>query len=354
MVHKQTVLIVDDQPTCIDVIKSCLEDDYQITAALSGKRAIKVAANYPKPDLILMDVMMDEMDGYAVCRELKNNPKTSDIPIIFVTAKHETDAEERAFMAGAVDFIGKPISPAVIRARVKTQLALYRQSEEFKVIAQLRTRELEATRQQIILNLGRAAEYKDNETGMHVLRMSHYSRLLAKASGANPDWVKLIFAAAPMHDVGKIGIPDHILLKQGTLTENEWQIMRQHPVIGAEIIGIHDSELLTMAREIALYHHEKWDGSGYPNQLKADAIPLCARIVAVADVFDALTSKRPYKEAWDIEKAFAYMLKQSGRHFQPDLVDIFLSRKDDILAIKETYTEQPAASMHVVTPAESV
>ncbi len=339
MTQKQTVLIVDGQASCIDVIKHCLDQEYEISAALSGKRAIKIAARHPKPDIILLDVVMPDMDGYAVCKELKNNPKTSHIPIIFVTVKNETNAEELAFEAGAIDFINKPVSPAVVRARVRTQLALYRQNQEFKMIAQLRTRELEETRLQIIRNLGRAAEFKDNETGMHVLRMSHYSRLLAKATGANPDWVKLIYAAAPMHDIGKIGIPDHILLKAGKLSDEEWEIMKKHPLIGSDIIGNHDSELLKVAREIALYHHEKWDGSGYPEQLKGDDIPLSAQIVAIADVFDALTTERPYKKAWDVDEAFAYMQAQAGTHFQPELIDLFLSKRADILTIKDTYAD---------------
>lgn len=339
MVKKQTVLIVDDQPHCIDLIKNCLQQDYEITAALSGHRAIKIAANQPKPDIILLDVMMPDMDGFAVCRELKNNPLTSNIPVIFVTVKNETDTEELAFEAGAVDFICKPVSPPVVKARIKTQLALFRQTQEFKMIAQLRTRELEDTRLQIIRNLGRAAEFKDNETGMHVIRMSHFSRLLARAAGANPDWVELIYAAAPMHDVGKIGIPDHILLKTGKLSDDEWNIMKKHPVIGAEIIGEHDSPLLKMAREIALYHHEKWDGSGYPQQLRGNAIPLSARIVAIADVFDALTTARPYKEAWDIDTAFDYLRSEAGRHFDPELVETFLGHRDDILSIQQTYAE---------------
>lgn len=339
MVKKQTVLIVDDQPHCIDLIKNCLQQDYEITASLSGHRAIKIAANQPKPDIILLDVMMPDMDGYAVCRELKNNPLTSNIPIIFVTVKNETDAEELAFEAGAVDFISKPVSPPVVKARIKTQLALFRQTQEFKMIAQLRSRELEDTRLQIIRNLGRAAEFKDNETGMHVIRMSHFSRLLAKAAGANPDWVELIYAAAPMHDVGKIGIPDHILLKTGKLTGDEWDIMKKHPIIGAEIIGEHNSPLLKMAREIALYHHEKWDGSGYPQQLRGTAIPLSARIVAIADVFDALTTARPYKEAWTVDRAFDYLRSESGKHFDPELIETFLGHRDDILSIQQAYAE---------------
>jgi len=339
MTQKQSVLIVDDQPGCIDLIRNSLEQEYDIMAALTGMRAIKIAANHPKPDIILLDVMMPDMDGYAVCSELKSNPVTSNIPVIFVTVKNEADAEELGFKAGAVDFISKPVSPAVVNARVKTQLALFRQSQEFRMIAQLRTRELEETRLQIIHNLGRAAEFKDNETGMHVIRMSHYSRMLAKATGANQDWVDLIYAAAPMHDVGKIGIPDHILLKSGKLTTEEWDIMRKHPVIGADIIGIHDSPLLTMAREIALYHHEKWDGSGYPEQLKGESIPLSARIVAIADVFDALTTERPYKKAWDVDEAFAYLQSEAGSHFQPELVETFLEHRDDILSIQKTYAE---------------
>jgi len=222
---------------------------------------------------------------------------------------------------------------------VRTQLALYDQNRELERKVRERTEELIKTRLEIIRRLGRAAEYKDNETGLHVIRMSHYSRLIAEALGGNGDWVDLVFNAAPMHDIGKIGIPDSILLKKGKLNDDEWKIMRQHPAYGAEIIGEHSSPLMSMAREIALSHHEKWNGSGYPNGLKGEEIPLPGRIIAVADVFDALTTERPYKKAWSVEDAVNLIDEEAGTHFDPQLVPILHSALPEFLDIKERYEE---------------
>jgi putative two-component system response regulator len=343
MTQKQSILIVDDHAENIDVLKNTLESDYKIKAALNGQRALSIARQKPKPDLILLDVMMPEMDGLTVCKKLKQDPITSDIPVIFITAKSDPEDEQTGIESGAVDYISKPISPPVVKARVKTHLALYKQHQELESLVKVRTNELEETRLQIIRNLGRAAEFKDNETGLHVIRMSHYTRLIAKHLGANREWVELLYNAAPMHDIGKIGIPDNILLKPGKLEPHEWEIMKKHPQIGADIIGQHQSPLLRLAREVALCHHEKWDGSGYPAGMRGAAIPLSARVLCIADVFDALTTERPYKKAWDTDEAFAFINEQAGKHFDPEIVNIFLSIKDEILAIKHEYaeTEQP-------------
>jgi len=222
---------------------------------------------------------------------------------------------------------------------VRTHLALYDQTRELEKMVQERTVELHSTRLEIIRRLGRAAEYKDNETGLHVIRMSHYSRLIANQINANEEWVECLFNAAPMHDIGKIGIPDANLLNPNKLSDEEWELMRKHPEFGAEIIGDNDSELLKMAKEIALNHHEKWDGSGYPKGLKGEEIPLTARIIAVADVFDALTTKRPYKEAWSVECAISFIDEKSGSHFDPELVLAFHKALPEILKIKAQYAE---------------
>ncbi len=336
---KATVLIVDDNSDNLDVLSGVLRPFYKVKAAINGELALKVAGAKNKPDIILLDIMMPGMDGYEVCRRLKSDPSTANIPVVFVTAKSETKDEQTGFELGAVDYITKPISVPIVLARVSTQLALYNQQRELEVLVKQRTQELEDTRLEIIQRLGCAAEYKDNETGLHVIRMSWYSRFLAEQIQANADWVELVYNAAPMHDIGKIAIPDRVLLKPGKLDQEEWRIMQTHVECGVEILGEHDSDLLTMAREIALYHHEKYDGSGYPNGVSGEDIPLSARIVAIADVFDALTSVRPYKAAWPLEKAVALLEEEAGKHFDPVLVPAFIECLPRVLEIKDKYMD---------------
>ncbi|WP_373388054.1 HD-GYP domain-containing protein [Pseudomonas alcaligenes] len=320
------LLLVDDEPTNLQVLRQILQDDYRLLFAKDGGKALELAAR-EAPALVLLDVMMPGMTGHEVCARLKAQPATAAIPVIFVTALADVEDEARGFEVGAVDYITKPVSPAIVRARVRTHLSL------------VRVDELRQTRLQIVQRLGLAAEYKDNETGLHVIRMSHYTHLLARAAGLGEVEADDLLNAAPMHDVGKIGIPDAILQKNGKLDEAEWQVMRQHAQIGAEIIGEHESGLLRMARSIALTHHEKWDGSGYPNGLAGEAIPLEGRIVAIADVFDALTSVRPYKPAWPVEEALEFLRRESGRHFDPQLVELFLGILPAILEVKERWAE---------------
>lgn len=325
--NQAKILLVDDEATNLKVLRNVLQDQYQLMFAKQGDEALQLAAEH-KPDLILLDVMMPGKTGFEVCAQLKQNPELCAIPVIFVTALKEELDETKGFELGAVDYITKPISPAVVRARVKTHLSLV-QAEELK-----------QTRLQVIQRLGRAAEYKDNETGLHVLRMSHYAHVLALAYGLDAQQAENLLHAAPMHDIGKIGIPDHILLKPGKLTTEEFAEMKRHPLIGAEIIGHCDSALLQVAKQVALYHHEKWDGTGYPYGLKAEQIPLEARIVAVADVFDALTSPRPYKPAWSLEQTMDYMQQQKGLHFEPVLIELLEQKLPDILTIQQKWAEK--------------
>ena len=340
------VLVVDDTETNIDILVDILSDLYEVSVALDGESALESVIS-DQPDIILLDVMMPGIDGHEVCQRLKNNPETTHIPIIFVTAKTETEDESKGFALGAVDYITKPISPSVVLARVKTHLQLKQAQESLKdqnrvleqAVAQ-RTQELEETRLEIILKLGRAAEFKDTETGLHVIRMSHYSSILGQAAGMKEHQAKLLLNAAPMHDIGKIGIPDAVILKPGKLTSEEFAIIQTHPTIGADIIGQQNSELLQMAHSVALNHHEKWNGKGYPNGLKGEEIPLVGRIVAIADVFDALTSVRPYKTAWSTERAFNLIKEDSGNHFDPKLASIFLQCQTDILKIKNQFEEE--------------
>ena len=336
---KQCVLVVDDTPENIDVIKGVLGDCYRLKVALNGLKALKIAEADPPPDLILLDIMMPEMDGYEVCRRLKENPITRRIPIIFLTAKNQIEDEARGFQLGAVDYITKPISPPIVQARVRTQLALYDQNRTLEEKVVQRTAELNSTRLEIIRRLGRAAEFKDNETGLHVIRMSKYSQLLGLAAGIDDIEADILLNASPMHDIGKIGTPDSILRKPARLDDDERKEMEKHTIIGASIIGKHETPLLAMARRVALTHHEKWDGSGYPNGLAAEDIPLEGRIVAIADVFDALTSERPYKNAWPVEKATNLIQEESGTHFDPGLTPRFLEIIPEVLKVKQEFSE---------------
>lgn len=336
-----TILLVDDAPENIDLLAASLRDSYRLKVALNGKRALTIAQNnqQPKPDLILLDVMMPDMDGYEVCKRLKADPTTAHIPIIFVTAKHEVEDEEYGFSIGAVDYITKPFTPALVRARVRTHLALFDQNRQLFNLIKERTKELQDSKLRIIRHLGRAVEYKDNETGAHVIRVSLISRLLAERTVSDQAWIERIFQAAPMHDLGKIGIPDNILCKAGKLTPEEWHEMRKHPLIGAQILDSKEDPLLRMASTISLTHHEKWDGSGYPNKLAGDEIPLEGRIVAISDVIDALMSKRPYKEPWTVEQTIDYLDEQKGKHFDPTLADLAINLMPQIIEIRDLHPD---------------
>ena len=336
-IEKQTVLIVDDTAEDITVLVETLKEDYHVKAAINGDLALKIVQS-SLPDIILLDIMMPGIDGYEVCRRLKADHTTRHIPVIFISAKMSVCDELMGLEIGAVDYITKPISPARVQARIRTHLALYDQNRELdrKVLEQ--TAEINQTRLQIIQRLGRAAEYKDDETGMHVVRMSHYARLLGIAAGMSEIEADMLMNAAPMHDIGKIGIPDNILKKPGKLSGDEFQIMQGHAQIGADIIGDDASELLKMAKIVALTHHEKWNGQGYPNRLKGEEIPRIGRIVAIADVFDALTSERPYKAAWPVQDAIAFIEQAAGEHFDPQLVKHFVAILPQVLEIKNRYS----------------
>ncbi len=343
---KQSILVVDDTATNISVLSDLLRKNYKVKAATNGQDALRICASAPPPDLVLLDIMMPGIDGYEVCRLLKLNPATQNIPVIFITAMTEEQDEEKGLNLGAVDYITKPFTPAIVLARVRTHLALYQQNVELERKVQERTLELQKTSLAVIQRLGRAAEFKDNETGLHVIRMSYYSRLIAEQLSTDAHWIDLIFHASAMHDIGKIGVPDHILTKNSKLDQDEWQVMLTHPIKGALIIGEHNSDLLKMAKEIALSHHEKWDGSGYPYGLKGEDIPLGGRIIAIADVFDALTTRRPYKQAWEIDDALRYMNEQAGKHFDPNLLEIFNRIKPKVLEVMREYAETPEHDEH--------
>lgn len=321
--NKQTVLVVDDIPNNISIMLEVLKDDYAVLVANSGSKALEIARGEHKPDIIVLDIMMPGMNGYQVIEQLKKEELTNHIPVIFVTAINETISEDKGLSMGAVDYITKPYNPELVKKRIKNQLELKQYQDSLKKKVEEKTSEIYDTQLQIIHKLGRAAEYKDNETGLHTIRMSKYCYLIAKEYGVSEDEAKLIETAALMHDVGKIGIADVILLKSGKLTEEEYDIIKTHCAIGVEIIGKHPSKLLQAALVLAYEHHEKWDGNGYPRAIKGEQIHIYARIAAVADVFDALLSKRAYKTAWIFEEAYQLINEESGKHFDPKVVEAF-------------------------------
>lgn len=324
------ILIVDDEPQNLAALRHVLSDSYSLAFADSGHAAL-VAARKILPSLILLDIQMPDMNGYSVCRRLKEDPDFEHIPVIFVTTLSEVGDEARGFDVGAVDYIVKPISPPIVRARIRTHLSLVQASR------------LEQSYLDAISMLGKAGHYNDADTGVHIWRMAAYARALARASGWQDSDVRQLEIAAPMHDTGKIGIPGEILHKPGKLDAYEWEIMKTHSRIGYSILCQSHAPVFRLAAEVALCHHEKWDGSGYPDGLAGTEIPESARIVAVADVFDALTMKRPYKEPWSIPKAMATLRENAGSHFEPKLVDLFESIEGEICEIKALWDAHEAA-----------
>ena len=359
-VKKATILAVDDTATNIEVVKGILSQDYLIQAALSGKMALKII-DKRQPDLILLDVMMPEMDGYQVCQQLKSQDSTKDIPIIFLTAKVQEDDETKGLALGAVDYITKPISPAILKERIKNHLLLKasrdlmeRQNEILEERVIERTNQLAELQDVAMVAMGALAESRDPETGNHIRRTQHYVRVLAQALSKMPQYQQLLtpeiitamYKSAPLHDIGKVGIADNILLKPGKLTEEEFEIMKKHAAYGRDAIVAAEKSIevadnfLTFAKEIAYSHHEKWDGTGYPEGLAAEDIPLSARLMAIADVYDALISSRVYKPAFSHEKAVTIIAEGRGSHFDPNMVDCFLSITDEFNAIALQFLDQ--------------
>lgn len=303
----------------------------------------------PPPELILVDASAADFDPAATCQRMQRNARTRFTPVLFFNAPARSATELAAFDAGAQDYLRAPFDVAVTFARLRLHQQLYAQKRQLASLVQARTREIASAHLELVRRLRTAAEYKDDETGAHIQRMSKVSALLARAAGLSESEAELIEQAAPMHDLGKIGIPDRILLKASPLTPDEWRVMRMHPGIGAGIIGKHDAPVLKIARRIALTHHEKWDGSGYPRGLKGEEIPIVGRIVALADVFDALTSERPYKPAWPVENAVAYLREQSGKHFDPRLTSLFLELLPEVAKIRTEHPDRPAAMFDMRT-----
>ena len=340
-----TVLVVDDAPENLQILSTLLKGRYRVKVASSGEKALRLLEEGALPDLILLDVVMPGIDGYEVCRRLKADQRLNRIPVIFVTARAEVEDEEAGLELGAVDYITKPISPAITLARIRSHIALKlsadaerHRADELERQVRVRTEALSALQDATILAMSSLAEARDNETGNHIRRTQNYVRALALhlrdkprfAAYLTPSQIEALYKSAPLHDIGKVGIPDAILLKPGKLTAEEFEVMKTHTG---------DASFLECAGEIALSHQEKWDGSGYPQHLAGDAIPVSARLMAVADVYDALISRRVYKPAMTHEEAMRIILEGRGRHFDPDIVDAFAAIADEFAEIARRYAD---------------
>lgn len=357
---RPTVLIVDDTPENLTLMHGLLKDRYRTKVAPSGERALQILASHPVPDLVLLDIVMPGIGGFEVCRRIKSDPKTEHLPVIFLTSKAEVEDEQQGFDAGAVDYIVKPFSAPIVLARVETHLKLKAVADFLKdknsflqeEVAR-RTHEVQVIQDVTIVAMASLAETRDNETGNHIRRTQHYVRALAHRLKSWPRFrslldhqtIELIYKSAPLHDIGKVGIPDRILLKPGRLTPAEFEIMKTHTILGrnaiaaAEKVSDAPSSFLRFAREIAHYHQEKWDGSGYPEGLAGDDIPVSARLMAVADVYDALISRRVYKPPFPQETAVRILREGRGKHFDPDMLDAFLDIAEDFAEIAARYSD---------------
>jgi putative two-component system response regulator len=358
--NKPKILLVDDETLYIDILVDQLKGDYKTIVAKNGEQALKRANGHPLPDLILLDILMPDMDGYEVCRRLKENPRTRPIPVIFLTVKSEVPDEVRGFELGAVDYIAKPMSPPIVRARVKSHLDLHRAQLQLENHNELleqrvreRTEELNRTKDVAIFCMATLAETRDNETGAHILRTQNYIKRLAERLRSHPNFsgflladgtIEMLYKTSPLHDIGKVGVPDRILLKPGKLDPEEWKLMKKHAEYGHDALLRAEKELgstdfLQMAREIALTHHERWDGTGYPHGLESEQIPISGRLMAIADVYDALISKRVYKDAYPHEQAVEIVSQSAGSHLDPILVEAFLELQGEFRQIAEQYND---------------
>lgn len=353
MEEKAVILAVDDEPRNLKLLEAMLRPmGYTIITVTDGQSAVR-AASEKSVDVVLLDIMMPGLSGFDTAKILKEDEATKTIPIVMVTALSDITDRVRALEAGADDFLTKPVDISELRARISSLLKVKRYNDymknhqrELEIEVGKRTSELRGAYEKIkkytldsIIRLTRASEYRDEDTGSHIMRMSRYSAAVAARMGLNENAVESILLAAPMHDIGKIGIPDRILLKPGKLTEDEWAVMKQHTVFGGKILEDSDTPILRMGEMIALGHHERWDGNGYPGGIAGKKIPLAARIVSIADIFDALTSKRPYKEPFTIEKSFDLIAGMKGSSLDPDVVDAFFSIEKEIVDIMKLYSD---------------
>lgn len=346
-----TILIVDDTEENIDILVDLLCNDYNLLVALDGKRGLALA-ELNKPDLVLLDVMMPGITGYEVCKILKQNKSTTHIPIMFLSALSDDKDEAYGIQIGALDYIKKPFNPVIVASRIKNCLIVKNYQNKLEQMVVDRTEKIEKTKDTIIKSMGVMAEFRDPETGAHIQRTQHYLLELSNylkdndkyKSYLTEDAIKSMFKSAPLHDVGKVGVPDSILLKPGPLTDDEFTLMKEHAVYGKMAIDriredLPDESFISYAHDIAFTHHEKWDGSGYPSGLSGEDIPICGRVMAVADVYDALVSKRVYKPPFPHDKVKKIILEGRGKHFDPDMVDAFIALEEKFINISLRYKD---------------
>ncbi len=367
------LLLVDDAPEILDVLRQILGAEFRLKVATGGERALKIAQSAEPPDLIVLDVNMPGLDGFETCQRLKADPHTASIPVIFLSARDQVFDETRGFQVGAVDYVTKPVIPEILMARVRTHVELKRaravierHNEQLEIKVRERTAELAQTQEITIQSLAALAETRDMDTGMHIVRTGRYMRALAERMARSqkynvfltPENIELICKSAALHDIGKVGVPDAILLKPGRLTDAEFEQMKQHAHLGAQAIekaermmGLsHENSFLRFAREIAQTHQEKWDGSGYPCGLAGDAIPISGRLMAIADVYDALISRRVYKEPMTHDEAVARIRAGAGSHFDPEMVAGFCEIHEEFRRIAEEFADDEAHDVSAIPP----
>jgi putative two-component system response regulator len=338
--RRARILAVDDATDLLALMAKALSADYQVETASDAENAIEKAFSDPQPDLILLDVEMPDVSGFEVCRALKDEAATADIPIIFLTGKTETDAQIEGLELGAVDYVTKPINAKVLKARVRLHLALIDRRNELETLVQERTAELERTRAELIRRLARAMELHESAAvGNRVVRLGHYAKLVAQAAGAKPHVAEMMMLAAPLHDVGKLGVPSEILKKRDKLSAPDWERVKRHPQLGAEIIGEHDDPLLKLARQLALTHHEHWDGTGYPQGLKGEAIPWAGRVMAIVDTFESITTTQFYREPRSAQDAAREIIQGAGSKYDPAMVEAFKKALPVMQKVRETYAD---------------
>ena len=338
----KVILVVDDDRTNLIMAERLLGNEYTIISVTSGEQALKFLAKR-KPDLILLDINMPEMDGFEVMRNIKGNETWDKIPVIFLTADRDTETEVECLQMGAVDFVGKPFEPEIVRNRIRRTLEIEEYRKDLEGVVRRQTAKIEKIQREIIISLANMIESRDGSTGQHVKRTSRYVEMIIEqlseremfSDDIDEAFIYNLIKAAPMHDIGKIKIPDHILQKPGKLNDEEFEEMKQHSPEGGKIIrmimeNIEEKDYIDVAYNVAVFHHEKWNGKGYPDGLAGEQIPLEARIMAVADVFDALVSKRCYKDAMPLDKAFHIIEESKGEHFDPQIAQVFLELRPQI------------------------
>jgi len=340
-VRTPVILVIDDSEDIHNLVQAILGKEHRVIAAGDGGSGLRKALGKPKPDLILLDVVMPGMNGFEVCKLLKGNPATAGIPVIFLSGKKDPQHEVEGLQLGADDYVAKPIHAVLLRARVRTQLALANRRYALEALVEERTRELEETRLQVIRRLCRAMEYHESAAvGNRVMRLSQYAKIVSAHAGAKPQVCDMMMKAAPLHDVGKLGIPAEILRKKDALSEPDWEYVRRHPELGAEIIGEQKDPLLRLARTIALTHHERWDGSGYPKGLKGEAIPWPGRVMALVDAFEAMTTTQFHRDPLSFAEAAREVIAGAGRQFDPKVVEGFRKGMSEIRKVREAYADK--------------